>query len=92
MSELSYDEMISQLTYDETVSQPYANCKFSAGFVHGHPIDTLYLQIERDNDDTFTIVLRPDEMAAIAYCATGVLWSHTLEEKQKKDEEVLDAN
>lgn len=74
------------LIYHEMVSQPYANCKFSAGFVHGHPIDTLYLQIERDNDDTFTIVLRPDEMAAIAYCAAGILWSHLNDVQEKKSE------
>ena len=84
MTEINYDD---DLIYHETVSQPYSNCKFSAGFVEGHPIDTLYLKIERDNDDTFIIVLRPDEMAAIDYCASGVLWSHLLDEKQKRDGE-----
>ena len=61
--------------YEETISQPYNNCKFSAGFVHGHPVDTLYLKLERINEETVCILLRPDEMAAIAYCASGVLWS-----------------
>jgi hypothetical protein len=74
------------LIYHETVSQPYSNCKFSAGFVDNHPIDTLYLKIERDNDDTFIIVLRPDEMAAIAYCAAGILWSHLNDVQEKKSE------
>ena len=64
-----------KLQYDETVSQPYNNCKFSAGFVHGHPVDTLYLKLERTNDEPVCILLRPDEMAAIAYCASGILWS-----------------
>lgn len=87
MSEVDYND---DLIYDEMISQPYANCKFSAGFVTGHPIDTLYLKIERDNDDEFIIVLRPDEMAAIAYCASGILWSHLLEEKHKRDGETAE--
>lgn len=61
--------------YHETVRQPYQNCAFSAGFVEGHPVDTLYLKLERDGEDPYILLLRPDEAAAIAWCLTGVLWS-----------------
>jgi hypothetical protein len=71
---------MTDLIYDEVVSQPYLNCKFSAGFVTGHPVDTMYLKLERENDDDVLIVLRPDEMAAIAYCAAGAMWSNSMKE------------
>lgn len=62
--------------YTELCAQPYANCKFSSGSVEGHPVDTLYLRWERNGEEPSTLLLRPDEMAAIAWCATGALWSH----------------
>ena len=70
---------MSSIEYQEIVSQPYNNCKFSAGFVKGHPVDTLYLKLERTNEEPVCILLRPDEMVAIAYCATGVIWSDLVE-------------
>jgi hypothetical protein len=60
--------------------QQYTNCRFSAGFVSGHPVDTLYLQAEKDGMVTTQLLLRPDEMAAIAWLASGVLWSVTVEQ------------
>lgn len=71
-----------EITYHEAVAQEYTNCKISTGFVEGHPIDTMYLRLERDTDGEtgpLMLLLRPDEMAAIAYCAAGVLWSHLME-------------
>lgn len=74
----SRDSLIWQedkLTLTEVIRQEYSNCVFSAGEVAGHPIDTVYLKLERDGRvDTF-LLLRPDEMAAIGWLATGVLWS-----------------
>jgi len=67
-----------QLKYKETVSQPYNNsCKhmISAGFVEGHPTYTLYLELKRQGEEPVYVLVRPDEMAAIAHCAGGVLWS-----------------
>jgi hypothetical protein len=61
-------------TFAEVIRQDYTNCTFSAGVVEGHPIDTLYLKWERGGEYNF-LILRPDEMAAIAWCATGALWS-----------------
>ena len=65
------------MTYDEIVRQGYAenNCAFSGGFVSGHEVDTVYLRIEKDGEEPTIILLRPDEMAAIAWVAAGVLWS-----------------
>lgn len=67
-----------ELTFRELVRQAYSNCVFSAGEVQGDPVDTMYLKLERDGViDTF-LLLRPDEVAAIAWCMTGVLWSDAL--------------
>jgi hypothetical protein len=66
-----------QLKLTELGRQEYAgnNAVFSAGLVEGHPIDTVYLRLERDGEEPTTILLRPDEMAAIAWLCSGVLWS-----------------
>jgi len=69
----------NELVYSEVILQPYSNCTFSAGTVEGHPIDTLYLKLERPPEEPIIILLRPDEMAAIAWCASGVLWSKLIE-------------
>ncbi len=63
------------MTFTEVIRQEYADCAFSAGVVEGHPVDTMYIQLKRDGVVT-QILLRPDEMAAIAWLASGVLWSH----------------
>ena len=67
------------LKFTEVVCQEYSNCKFSAGFVEGHPVDTVYLQAEKDGVVTTDLLLRPDELATIAWVATGVLWSKQME-------------
>jgi len=63
------------LTFTEVICQEYQNCKFSAGHVDGHPVDTLFLQAEKDGRVTTKLLLRPDEMAAIAWISTGAMWS-----------------
>lgn len=65
------------LTFTELIRQPYGNCAFSAGTVQGHPVDTLYLRWEREGTGAM-LLLRPDELAALAWCATGVLWSEAV--------------
>jgi len=72
------DELVWQedeLTFRETIRQEYSNCVFSAGLVDGHPVDTLYLILERDGKRDTCLLLRPDEAAALAWCLTGVLWT-----------------
>lgn len=63
------------LTFVELIRQAYQNCVFSAGTVEGHPVDTLYLKLERDGQVDIFLLLRPDEAAALAWCLTGALWS-----------------
>ena len=67
------------MKFTEIVSQPYSNCKFSAGYVEGDPIDNLYIQAQKNGKVTTQIIMRPDEMAAIAWVATGILWSYEIE-------------
>lgn len=64
--------------HEPVCTQPYRNCTFSSGFVDGHPVDTLYLRFEREGEEPTTFLLRPDEMAALAWCAAGALWSDHL--------------
>lgn len=62
------------LTYESVCEQPYQNCTFEAGYVTGHPVDSLYVRLKRGDEDT-TLLLRPDEAQAIAWVLNGVLWS-----------------
>ena len=70
-----------ELVYDEIASQPYSNAVFSAGFVAGHPIDTVYMRCQRDGEEPTTWLLRPDELAALMHVAAGVLWSHLIDKE-----------
>jgi len=65
----------------ELLRQEYAGngAAFSAGFVEGHPVDTMYIRFERPDEEEYCIALRPDEMAVIANMITGVLWSWLVE-------------
>lgn len=60
-------------TYQEVIRQGYLpNADISAGFVEGAGVDTMYIRFEKFER---MYLLRPDEMAALAWCAAGVLWS-----------------
>lgn len=75
------EEMInSTLILEELVSQPYQNCVISAGLVKGHPVDTMFIRFERPLQEPITILMRPDEMAALTYCISGTLWSKLVSE------------
>lgn len=77
---------MSIIQYHETGRQEYAgnNCVFSAGFVEGAGVDTVYLRLEKDGEEPTEILLRPDEMAAIAWLASGVLWSELYNQEREK--------
>ena len=62
-------------TYYEVIRQEYINCCFSGGVVEGHPVDTLYIRAEKDGVVTTQLLLRPDEVAAIGWISSGLLWS-----------------
>ena len=70
------------IKYIETIRQEYTenNCVFSGGRIEGHPVDTLYLSMERDGEDEITVLLRPDEAAVIAWICSGIVWSDIMGE------------
>jgi hypothetical protein len=68
--------------FTEVIRQDYQDCHFAAGFVQNHPIDTIYLELKRQNEEPTVILLRPDELASIAWVASGALWSHLLSTMQ----------
>lgn len=67
------------LAFTELIAQPYTNCIFSAGAVDGHPVDTLYLKLEREGVVSTFLLLRPDEVTALLWCLSGVLWASQVE-------------
>lgn len=69
---------MADLEYEEICRQPYTNVVFSSGFVHQHEFDTVYLRLSREGEEPTTILLRPDEAAALAWCPTGALWSERM--------------
>jgi hypothetical protein len=89
--------------FREVIRQEYPanHCIFSTGFVSGHSKnsifrdDTMYLRFERDDvrldeegNKPFWFFMRPDEMAAIAWVATGILWSNHIAELEKQDKKL----
>lgn len=85
MTESTFSRQDGDLCFTEVIRQEYSNCCFSAGFVEGHPDDKLYFQAERDGVITTQLLLRPDEMAVIAWLASGVLWSHAISNLEGAD-------
>ena len=55
--------------------QPYTNAEFSAGRVYGAEPDAAYLRLQKQREAPTTILLRPDEMQAVAWVCAGALWS-----------------
>ena len=78
------------LKFTELICQEYGgnNRIISAGFVEGDdkpPVDTVYLRLEKDNIDPTLLLLRPDELQAISWVATGTIWSHLMNKKAPDD-------
>lgn len=65
-------------TFEEVIRQEYSNMLISAGTVEGHPVDTLYVSMEKDGKHAFFLLIRPDEAAALAWCLNGALWSDAM--------------
>lgn len=65
------------IKYSEVIRHTYAenNCVLSAGLCEGDPVDTMYIRFEKDGSEPFIIHVRPDEMAIIAWLASGALYS-----------------
>ena len=78
------------LTYTEVIRQEYGNnhCIFSAGFVEGENkpgVDIIYIRLEKDGVEPTTLLLRPDEVQALAWVSAGVVWSHLMDVMGDKD-------
>lgn len=74
------------LTFTEIIRQEYTgnSCIISAGFVDGDnkpPVDTIYLRLEKNGVEPTLLLLRPDEMQAIAWISSGTIWSHLMKHK-----------
>ena len=65
--------------------QAYDNCYFEAGLVEGHPYDSLYVKLKRDNEET-VILFRPDEMLALIWVMSGALWSQKIADVSQREE------
>ena len=73
---VSFKEVIRQ-------EQGRNNCIFSAGFVKGRNkqrADISYVRLEKNGVEPTTPLLRPDEAQALAWVASGVVWSHLMED------------
>jgi len=72
------------LSFREVIRLEYGGnrCIFSAGFVSGKKkpkVDVVYVRCEKDGVEPTTLLLRPDEAQALAWVASGVVWSHLME-------------
>ena len=65
-----------ELTFTELIRQEYGgnNCVISGGFVEGKNkpiVDTVYLKLEKDEVEPTLLLLRADEIQAIAWIASA---------------------
>ena len=63
------------MEFHEIDKQPYADASFSAGLVYSHPVDTIYLKMERTGEKELLILLRDDEATRIAALLANAVWS-----------------
>jgi hypothetical protein len=85
--EIVYEE--DGLTFTEIIRQEYGgnNCIISAGFVEGDnkpEVDIIYVRLEKDNVEPTVLLLRPDEVQALAWVSSGVVWSHLMNLTQEE--------
>lgn len=66
----------------ELSRQIYAgnNCIFAVGLCDNAGVDKFYLWFEKDGKPFTCLLFRPDELASIAWLASGAVWSHLIEE------------
>lgn len=79
--DVQYEEMT--LTKYEVDRQTYAGngAYISAGYLGGHPIDTMYVEFgakDVPNAEPTTVLLRPDEVASIAWLCSSLLFSREI--------------
>ena len=85
---MKQDEWFSYKSYEfyELARQEYGGkeATIAAGLVDGHAVDTNYLWIQKDGEPPTVLLLRPDEVAAIAWLCSGALWSKLNDELLNK--------
>ena len=69
-----------EVELNEVFTQEYTgnNCRFEAGLIEGHPVDTIYLTIGKDGVEPLTLLLRRDEALAIVIGLSSALWSEEM--------------
>jgi hypothetical protein len=59
-------------TLTPTAIHEYNNCRFEAGTVEGHPDDTFYFRVCREDEAIESVILlRPDEMLSLIWVLSG---------------------
>lgn len=90
--EFEYEGMT--LTKFEVDRQSYAGngAHISAGYIEGHPVDTMYVEFgAKDGQDVeLVVLLRPDEVATIAWLCSGLLFSHEIAQLNEKEKTTAD--
>jgi len=78
--------------YNELIRQEYGNnnCVFSAGEVKGHPIDNVYLKLEKNGVEPTIMLFTVDELAAIAWCCTGTIWSMLIDKRPVINQSIVE--
>jgi hypothetical protein len=52
----------------------HSNMRFEAGIATGHPTDTLYIKIEKPDDNYWTtILITPEEAISLIWVLTGAM-------------------
>lgn len=59
----------------------YGNCTFDAGLSCGLGVDTFYVRIRREGEEPLMLFMRPDEIAALAHCLSGAMWTAEMFER-----------
>ena len=69
-------------TFTELCRQSYGGngAYFATGIVGGDPVEQVYFQWGKDGQPTGMFLLRADELAAIAWVASGTLWAVLLDD------------
>lgn len=75
------------ILYRELIRQEYENMVIAAGVIEGDPVEDVFLRTEKTDGDGSMWCLKVDELAAIAWAASGVLWSLTIADREHYDAE-----
>jgi hypothetical protein len=76
-------------TCTELIRQEYTgnNCVLSGGAVKNAkvPEDVFYIRMEKDGEEPLTVFMRPDEIAAMAWICSGLMYSYAMQGGKNND-------